>query len=122
MVFVFGSNREGRHGAGAALFALRRRGAIYGKPEGLQGNAYAIVTKELRAGYPPVLLPEVKDGIVRFLAFAREHPEMSFEMTRIGCGLAGFKDEEIAPMFSEAPRNVFLPREWAPILSYYDYA
>lgn len=120
-IFVFGSNREGRHGAGAALDALRRHGAVYGQPEGLQGRSYAIVTKELRRGWPKVELPEVKDGILHFLAFARQHPEMRFEMTRIGCGLAGFVDEEIAPMFVNAPSNVILPRVWGDILKLYDY-
>lgn len=111
-IFVFGSNREGRHGAGAALCALREHGACYGHPEGLQGNSYAIVTKELRRGWPRVTFQEVKDGVFRFLAFAREHPELKFQMTRIGCGLAGFEDHEIAPLFANAPENVYLPPEW----------
>ena len=114
-IFVFGSNREGRHGMGAALCALRERGAVYGQPEGLQGRSYAIVTKELRRGWPVVRHQEVKEGVSRFLAFAREHPEMTFQMTRIGCGLAGFEDREIAPLFANAPGNVCLPPEWCDI-------
>lgn len=111
-IFVFGANREGRHGAGAALCALREHGAVYGQPEGLQGNSYAIVTKELRREWPRVKFQEVKDGVFRFLAFAREHPEMEFQVTRVGCGLAGFTDDEIWPLFGNAPENVYLPVEW----------
>ena len=108
-VMVFGSNRQGFHGAGAALFAFRERGAILGQKEGLQGNSYAIPTKELRKNKPPVTLAEVKEGVDRFLRFARKHPEMTFELTPIGCGLAGFHPWEIAPLFADAPSNVEIP-------------
>jgi len=87
-VFVFGSNREGRHGKGAALEAHRNWGAVYGQAEGRQGNAYAIVTKELRSNKPPVRLTEVAAGIVKFIAYAAYHPELEFQVTSIGCGLA----------------------------------
>ena len=112
MIFVFGSNRQGRHGAGAAYHARSKYGAEYGVAEGPTGEAYAIVTKELRPGYPPVTLDEVREGVQRFLEYARTHYDLTFQVTRIGCGLAGFTEEEIAPLFSEAPYNCALPEGW----------
>lgn len=111
-IFVFGSNREGRHGAGAAASARLYHGAIYGQAEGLQGNSYAIVTKELRPGYPHVSLAEIAAGVNRFLAFATERTDLRFRLTPIGCGLAGYKVSQIAPLFADAPPNVELPEEF----------
>jgi hypothetical protein len=111
-IFVFGSNREGHHGKGAALEARIRHGAIYGQAEGLQGRSYAIITKELRRDQPRVELVEVAQGVTKFLDFARTHPELVFWVTRIGCGLAGFTETQIAPLFSNAPANVNLPKGW----------
>jgi hypothetical protein len=109
-IFVFGSNREGRHGKGAALYAVKNHGAIYGQAEGLQGDSYAIITKELRRGYPPVTLDEVEFGVRAFTAFAANHPQTRFEITRIGCGLAGFKWEQIRPFFApKTPNMAFIP-------------
>ena len=112
MIFVFGSNRQGRHGAGAALEAHKSYGAVYGQAEGLQGNSYAIITKELRPHEKAVSLPEIYGGVIRFLVFAREHQELEFQVTPIGCGLAGFKPYHIAPMFFGATENVHLPEEF----------
>lgn len=111
-VFVFGANREGRHGKGAALEARLLHGAINGQPSGRQGSSYAIVTKELRRGWPPVGLIEVRRGVIAFLHHARDHHEDTFVVTKIGCGLAGFKEQQIAPMFRDAPENVKLPEGW----------
>ena len=111
-VFVFGSNRQGRHGLGAALEARKRWGAVYGIPEGRQGDSYAIVTKELRRSEPPVSLLEVKLGIARFLRYAENHPSVTFHLTKVGCGLAGFNEDLIAPLFKDAPRNVIRPKGW----------
>lgn len=116
-VFVFGSNTEGRHGAGAALHARRHWGACYGQAEGRQGDSYGIITKELRRGYPAITLDQVGAGIIRFLLYTQTHPDTTFLITRIGCGLAGFKDEEIALFFREAGDNCRLPPEWGPYLS-----
>ncbi len=110
-IFVFGSNREGRHGKGAARKAMEY-GAIYGQAEGLQGNAYGIITKELRRRYGKVLISEVREGVERFLAFAVSHPTWAFTVTPIGCGLAGFSPRDIAPLFRHCPRNVLLPCEF----------
>jgi hypothetical protein len=105
-IFVFGSNREGRHGAGAAAHARIHHGAVYGQASGLQGTSYAIITKELRKGFKPVTLSEIKRGVNKFLLFARSHPDLTFHVTRIGCGLAGFDwDEEIKPFFKDSPDN-----------------
>ncbi len=111
-IFVFGSNREGRHGKGAALAARLKHGAIYGQAEGLQGNSYAIITKELRADVEPVTLDEVRAGVNGLLAFARTRPDLIFDVVPIGCGLAYFTCDQIAPLFNGAPDNVNLPEEF----------
>lgn len=111
-IFVFGSNRQGRHGRGAARYAVVHHGAIYGQAEGLQGTSYAIITKELRSGFSPVTLEEVAGGVQRFLAFAWAHPEYQFTVSPIGCGLAGFTPGEIGPLFRGCPPSVDLPDEF----------
>jgi len=109
-IFVFGSNLAGRHGAGAALFAHKNRGAIYGQGIGLQGQSYAIPTLDEKLRQLPL---EAIGGHVRdFLAFAVLHPKMRFQVTPIGCGLAGFTREQIAPLFDYAPFNCDLPVEF----------
>lgn len=120
-VFVFGSNRQGRHGKGAALHAVKKWGAIYGQAVGRQGNAYAIITKELRRDYPPVTLDEVSAGVRGFLHYALIYPNIRFKVSAIGCGLAGFTPEDIAPLFlwrgNNEPRpNVILPPEFKEVL------
>ena len=109
-IFVFGSNKLGIHGAGAAKIAHCDFGAVYGVGEGLRGTSYAIPTKKT----PYVALPieDVRAAVERFIAFAREHPELEFQLTRIGCGLAGFTDAEIAPLFRDIPANVHAPETW----------
>lgn len=109
-IFVFGSNRQGRHGRGAALDAVENWGAVYGRARGLQGNSYAIVTKELRAGHPPVDLEEIREEVNTLLNFAAQFPELEFIVSPIGCGLAGFRPWQIAPMFKNRTPNVKLPR------------
>ena len=103
-VFVFGSNLAGMHGGGAAYIAFRQFGAMMGCGVGLRGQSYAIPTMQ---GGVETIKPYVDD----FIAFAREHPELFFYVTRIGCGIAGFRDKEIAPLFAEAIGldNVCLP-------------
>lgn len=109
-IFVFGSNLAGRHGKGAALHARQKYGAIYGQGEGLQGQSYAIPTKDERLRTLP--LDRIRGHVRRFIYFAFANPGMEFEVTRIGCGLAGYKDEQIAPFFYAAPTNVVLPEGW----------
>ena len=103
-IFVFGSNLAGAHGGGAARLAWQRFGAVWGQGVGLQGQSYAIPTMQ---GGVETIKPYVDD----FIEFARQHPELRFLVTRIGCGIAGFKPEEIAPLFAEAleMKNVILP-------------
>lgn len=115
-IYVFGSNREGRHGKGSALVAKQRYGAIYGQAEGLQGNSYAIVTKELRKGYPAVTLEEIKAGVDKFLEFAKNNKQYIFNVVAIGCSLAGFTPDQIGPMFKGYTDNVILPSEFIDTL------
>jgi hypothetical protein len=109
-VFVFGSNLAGRHGKGAALCALKEHGAIYGQGIGRQGNSYAIPTKDEHIKTLP--LASIRVFVSEFLGHARLNPYEKFEVTRIGCGLAGYKDSDIAPMFRRAPDNCILPEGW----------
>ena len=109
-IFVFGSNLAGRHGKGAALFAKNNHGAIYGQGEGLQGSSYGIPTKDLKI--KTLALEDVKKHVDKFIEFAILHPELTFQLTPIGCGLAGYKPEQIAPMFETVPENVLLPLEF----------
>lgn len=115
MIFVFGSNLAGRHGKGAALYARQHHGAIYGQGVGLQGSSYAIPTKDGRLHTLPLTI--INMYVDAFKQFATKHPEMAFQVTAIGCGLAGYKPEEIAPMFADAPPNCILPPEFAESLS-----
>lgn len=109
-VFVFGSNRRGIHGRGAALHARMHHGAVQGQGEGLQGRAYAIPTKE--TPYRSLALVEIERHVATFLAFAASHPRTRFQVTAIGTGLAGHAVEDIAPMFKAAPGNCILPQEF----------
>jgi hypothetical protein len=106
-IFVFGSNLAGRHGKGAAQEALRRHGAVYGQGVGRQGNSYAIPTKDERLRVLPP--KEIRRYVRRFLQYAEDHPELSFQVTAVGTGLAGYSYEVIAPMFKGAPSNCRLP-------------
>lgn len=119
-VFVFGSNLAGRHGAGAAKFALTACGAVLGKGEGPQGSSYAIATKNGLNGQSlsdpsaTLSLEKIKAGVDRFIEYARSRPEQGFLVTRVGCGLAAFEDEQIAPLFSGAPLNCSFADQWSP--------
>ncbi len=106
-IFVFGSNLAGRHGAGAALEARRHHGAILGQGVGRQGNSYAIPTKDIKL--QPLPLYTIRRHALRFLDYARKHPELEFKLTAVGTGLAGYMVEQIAPMFKGAPANVIQP-------------
>jgi hypothetical protein len=112
-IFVFGSNLAGRHGKGAALHARQHCGAIYGRGEGRQGDSYGIPTKDEKLVTLP--LYRIKLHVDRFLDYARTHPELTFQLTAIGCGLAGYKPSAIAPMFRYAPPNVERPPEFLAV-------
>jgi len=109
-IFTFGSNRLGVHGAGAALAARQYHGAIYGQGEGLQGNSYAIPTKA--TPYRTLLLPEIAVHIERFKTFAASRLDLTFNVTPVGCGYAGYKREQIRPMFEPLPPNCRFSPEW----------
>jgi hypothetical protein len=113
-VFVFGSNLAGRHGAGAALEARKNHGAIYGKATGRQGNSYAIPTKDVTLFTLP--LEKIAPHVKKFLAYAANNPQDTFILTAIGCGLAGYKPVQIAPLFTGVSENVILPPEFKEVL------
>ena len=106
-IFVFGSNLDGMHGGGAARIAYQSFGAVWGQGIGLHGQTYAIPTMH---GGTDVIAPYVND----FIAYAREHPELKFLVTEIGCGIAGFTASEMAPLFSKAldVENIYLPERF----------
>lgn len=111
-IFVFGSNYAGRHGKGAALLAMKKFGAKTGQGVGLMGQSYGIATKGKKLDVLP--LSSISIQIKRFLRFAEQHSELKFLVTQIGCGLAGYKAKEIAPLFFEhhIPANVTLPKSF----------
>lgn len=106
-IFVFGSNLAGAHAGGAARIAVEKFGAIMGQGVGLQGQSYAIPTMQ---GGPDTILPYVEE----FIRFADMHPELTFLVTKIGCGIAGFTPKEIAPLFAGAINvpNIHLPMDF----------
>lgn len=113
-IFVFGSNLAGRHGAGAALAARKKWGAQYGVGKGPTGSAYAIPTKGMHLEI--LDLKEIEGYVNEFIEYANANHDMEFFVTRVGCGLAGYKDHEIAPLFRRAPHNCSMPYEWRDYL------
>jgi hypothetical protein len=116
MIFVFGSNKSGIHGAGAAKAALKR-GAQWGVGEGLTGTCYALPTKGINITY--ISLDEVEEAVQRFMKFAHDNPGAHFMVTQVGCGLGGFTKEEIAPLFEHAAyegSNCFFDTKWKDLL------
>ena len=110
-IFVFGSNIEGHHGGGAARFAHKYFGAIWGVGVGLQGQSYAIPT--MHGG-----IDVIKPYVDQFIDFVQLHPQFTFYVTKIGCGIAGFTEQDIAPLFSKTIEltNVILPMEFVEII------
>lgn len=111
-VFVFGSNLDGAHGGGAAKIAREKFGAIWGQGVGLQGQSYGIPT--MHGG-----VEDIKPYVNEFIEFARSHPELTFLVTRVGCGIAGFHDSEMAPLFAQAVSipNIHLPKSFWDVLN-----
>ena len=107
-IFVFGSNGFGAHNGGAAATAVRKFGAKMGQAEGLQGQSYAINTMDSEN--------EMFEQIKRFLKFAEDHQELTFLVTEIGCGIAGYSPEQVAPAFKMHSRNVILPEAFLKVL------
>lgn len=138
MIFVFGSNTAGIHGAGAARYAYEKEYMRWGFSYGHCGNAFAIPTKGHivkdhgnKAGKSwsvmvgdTLPLNEIKSYIAGFLMYAKHHPELTFKVTCLGCGLAGLKHEDVAPLFMQhgAMDNLYFDEQWSPILgSKYQY-
>lgn len=117
-IFVFGSNLLGIHKKGAALTALEKHGAILGQGIGLQGNSYAIPTKETPRR--TLSLISINKFVADFLSYASYTPEHCYMVTPIGCGLAGWRPVQIAPMFNRVfdLSNVKLPKEFMPFLDW----
>ena len=110
-IFVFGSNLAGAHGGGAAQLAYNRFGAVWGEGVGLHGQTYAIPT--MQGG-----VETIKPYVDEFIRFAKENDGLTFLVTRIGCGIARFRDDEIAPLFADAidVENIILPKEFVACL------
>ena len=110
-VFVFGSNLQGYHGGGAARVAMEKFGAVWGQGVGMQGQSYGIPT--MHGG-----VNAIKPYVDEFIDYAKSHPEKTFLITRIGCGIAGFRDEEMAPLFAAAVEieNVLLPKSFVLLI------
>jgi hypothetical protein len=125
MIFVFGSNLGGKHGAGAARFALNHHGAIWGQAVGRQGNSYAIPTKDEHIIHT-LTLEAIQRHVFDFIIYAKLHypsavthaagDALQFQVTRIGCGLASLRDRDVAPMFKDAPDNCYFDEVWKPWL------
>lgn len=111
-IFVFGSNLRGLHGGGAARVAYERFGAIWGQGVGMQGQSYGIPT--MHGG-----VDAIKPYVDEFIEFAKNHTEYTFLVTKIGCGIAGFKEEEIAPLFGNAVSvdNIVLPESFVMFMN-----
>ena len=111
-IFVFGSNLAGAHGGGAAWLAYNRFGAIWGQGTGLQGQSYGIPTMQ---GGVETIRPYVDE----FISFAKTRPDLKFYVTQIGCGIAGFRVGEIAPLFQAAVdvENIILPQAFVEVIS-----
>lgn len=120
MVFVFGSNEGGIHGAGAARYAHKQRGAVWGVGYGHTGSTFAIPTKAIRLSLendnpvigPTLALNQIREYVNAFLRYARARRDLQFQVTAIGCGLAGLRHEDIAPMFANAPYNCWFDEVW----------
>jgi hypothetical protein len=118
VVFTFGSNLAGRHGKGAAKYALQHHHAKYGIGNGIQGESYAIPTKDENIRTLPLNI--IKQYVDEFLIYAQSHVDDVFHVTRIGCGLAGYSDYQIAPLFNNAPNNCEFDNAWKSYLPYHD--
>jgi hypothetical protein len=116
-ILVFSSNTEGRHGKGLALLAKQKAGAKYGQARGMQGQSYAIVTKDLSKGVRSVPLSSIKNELITLYEVAIKNPDLIFFVGKIGCDLAGYTVNEMANIFnsleSTRPQNIILPIEFS---------
>ena len=112
-IFVYGANTQGRHGKGAALTAVRKYGAMFGKV-GLSGKSYGVITKELRKDYPKITVADLTKEVEKLISTCIAYPEDTFWCTPFGTGLAGFSHDTMKAIFKEIniPPNLILPEEW----------
>lgn len=112
MIFVFGSNLAGRHGKGAALYALKHKGAKHGQGEGLQGQSYALPTKDAKIRTRS--LAAIERSVEVFVKHAAEHLDNIYLVTPVGCGLAGYRKKDIAPLFikQQLTENIVFSKDW----------
>lgn len=115
-VFVFGSNLKGVHGAGAARYAYKFHGAVWGYGDGRSGNSYALATK--LGPWGTMSLMQVAASIDKFMVYAALHPDTNFKITQVGCGLGRFHKEQIAPLFAvhDIGPNLYFDTAWRPFL------
>lgn len=111
-VFVFGSNLAGRHGAGAAKYAAREHGALWGIGDGRVGNSYAIPTKDGQLRVLPLM--SISRSVCAFMHYAKSFPSETFYVTALGTGLAGYSHKEIASLFDAVTSNCIMPAVWKP--------
>lgn len=114
VVFVFGSNTAGIHGAGSAKVAVMKFGARYGRGIGISGMSYGIPTKD--KDFTVLPLDTIATYVDRFAKFTNKVPQIKFFVTAIGTGLAGYRDIDIAPMFKHCSSNCSFPDQWKPFL------
>ena len=121
-IFVFGSNANGQHAGGAARVAIEKFGAIMGQAEGLQGQSYAIPTLDEKM--QKVSVENISESVKRLYEFAKQNPDKTFYVTKIGCGIAGFNTHEIADVFKQilSPKNIVLPKEFCITKGYKAFA
>nr|WP_174505439.1 hypothetical protein [Acinetobacter sp. Marseille-Q1620] len=113
-VFVFGSNMAGTHAGGAAKMAVEHFGAVKGVGRGWAGQSFAIPTMNEHLQQMP--LSQIQHYIEDFKIYTKNHPKMKYFITSIGCGVAGYKTEEIAPMFKGISHNVIFPISFRPFV------
>ena len=118
MIFVFGSNERGIHGGGAARVAADKHGAVRNIGFGPQGNSFAIPTCSKPTGEPgfEITAEMLAYYVACFIAYAKHYPNVEFQVTKVGCGLAGWTNEQVAPLFINAPANCQFDTEWKPFL------
>jgi hypothetical protein len=116
-IFVFGSNLAGNHAGGAAWLAFQKFGAVRGQGQGMAGQTYALPT--LDENMRPLILDEYVNVVKTFPKYVREFkdtarrlPALTFYLTKVGCGIAGFSEDEIKPFFADCPENVVKPEGW----------
>lgn len=115
VIFVFGSNEAGKHGAGSAAHAYAYWGAVWGQGKGRHGDSYALPTKDI--GLRPLALGAIRRHVDVFMDYAWKRQDLTFHIVEVGCGLAGYEAAQIAPLFAQSPpKNCEFSPRFAAIL------